>query len=148
MAPRSIHGLANSRVSGKGAKARAVTASTAPRLSGSMASTRTGVNRRRGPGGAGGFAQERAFPPVALDAMDKGAGNIRELDGDHEAREAGAGPHVDPAFGLRREREELGQIRDMAGPRRRGRSNWRCGWSCAATDPAVRRNGKPVLCFT
>ena len=103
MAPRFIQGLANSRVSGKGAKARAVTASTAPRLFGLDRFDAHGVNRRRRSGCAGGFAQERAFPPVALDAMDDGVWNIRELDGDHQARKAGAGAHVDPAFGLWRE---------------------------------------------
>src|ERR1700730_440414 len=97
MAPRAIQGLANLSVSGKGAKARAVTASTATRLSGSIASTRTG--------------RIAAAPPVARDAA-----NTREWDGEHEPGQAGAGAHVDPAFGLWRERNELGRIRDMAGP--------------------------------
>ena len=51
--------------------------------------------------------------------MDDCAGIVRELDGDHEAGEAGAGAHVDPAFGLWGKRKELGRVRDMAGPNSR-----------------------------
>ena len=148
MAPRSIHGLANLSVSGKGAKARAVTASTGPRLSGSIASTRDGVNCRRRAGGARRFAKKSAFPPVALDAMDDGAGDIGELDGDHEARKAGAGAHVDPAFGVRREREELGGIGDVAGPDRR---EGRVGDEVGLVPPAVEQGDEgrqALLCFT
>ena len=148
MAPRSIHGLANSSVSGKGAKARAVTASTGPRLSGGDRFDARRVNLSRRAGRARRFAEEGAFPAVALDAMDDCAGNVRKLDGDHEAGEAGAGAHVEPTFGVWRKREQLRGIRDVAGPD--GREG-RVGDEVGLAPPAVEQvdeDGEALLCFT
>ena len=103
-------------VSGKGAKARAVTASTAPRLAASIASTRLAWIAAAAPVSADRLAQESALALVAFDAMDDGAGNVGELDCDHEAGKAGPGTHVDPAAGPGRKGEELGRIGDVAGP--------------------------------
>ena len=77
---------------------------------------RTGVDFRRRAGRAGDFAQERAFAPIAFEAMDASARDVGELDGDDHAGETRAGTHVDPAPGLRRQGEKLGAVGDMAGP--------------------------------
>ena len=106
------------------------------------------MNLGRRSGGARRFAEERALPPVALDAMDNGVGNIRKLDGDHQAGEAGAGAHVDPSLGLRRQRNELGRIRDMAGP---DRGEGRIGDEVGLVPPAIEHldeGREPLLCFT
>jgi hypothetical protein len=40
------------------------------------------MDLRRGSGRAGGLAQERALAPVAFDAMNESAGNVREQNGE------------------------------------------------------------------
>ena len=63
-----------------------------------------------------GFAQERGFFADAFHQMDGGPFPACEGAGDDDPRKARAGSEIDPAFGVRRQRQELERIGDVTRP--------------------------------
>src|SRR5262245_12436137 len=71
------------------------------------------VDRYRCIDRATGFAQEGGFFANALDKMHCDARLVSERRGDDQARKSCARSKIDPAFGLRRQTQELERIGDM-----------------------------------
>src|SRR5439155_23419248 len=77
-----------------------------------------GRGRRRDPDR---FAKEGSFPDVALDKVDVAA-PLRENDRDDQAGKARTAPEVKPLPSIRKQRDQLGAVRDMSPPQVRERA--------------------------
>ena len=96
-APCMIHTLANSTSRGKGAKARAMTASTGSRRSGRSPRSRSAWIVAGAPV-ARATSRKNAHLRRSLSMqMDARAGDVGEQDRDDHAGKAGAGAEIDPA---------------------------------------------------
>ena len=83
---------------------------------------------------------------VAFDEMHLRARRLRERAGDHQARETRPRAEIGPNARLRRQRQELQRVGDMARPQHRYRSTARSGSSAAASQQA-RQSGRDGRLF-
>ena len=95
-----------------------------------------------------GVAEEGGFFADAFHQVDLGPLPLRQRASDDDAGEAAAGTEIDPAFGLRRERQELKRVGDVPGPdvgQRRARDQVEM-----RRDPqqVVNEHIQPGRCFT